>query len=101
MIDPRADNYLALYISIIWYCEITPEQAFRIIKGRSKMKPERRQITPEIIARIDKIMCNKNFRSYKKLERTFKLNRYDMYELVRKNRIQVLCSVLKQIIDKK
>jgi len=94
--NPMENNYLALFISIVWYRELTPEESFRIIEGNSKMKPECRKITPEMIERMHKITSSKNFRSWDKLEYTFKVNRRKIVELLKEYRNSQNKQVLSQ-----
>jgi ribosomal protein L31 len=34
--DSLEDNYLAFYIAVVWYEEITPEQAFAMLECKTK-----------------------------------------------------------------
>jgi hypothetical protein len=95
--DPLTDNYLALIVSIVWYRQIVPEQAFRIIDGKSNMKPECRNVTPEMVASMARITGSKNFKSWDKLERSFRVNRYQINELVRQYRISQITKIFRQI----
>lgn len=99
--DPKEDNYLALCLSILWYRELTPEEAFRIIEGKSNMKPECHQVTQDMITVLTRIISSKNFRSWDKLERSFKLNRYTIFKLVGRYRVEQLCRTIEQIRIKK
>jgi hypothetical protein len=57
---------MALYVAVVWYVEITPEQAFRIIDGNSNMKKMCKNITPEAAARIRKICSSPYFIGFSK-----------------------------------
>lgn len=98
---PLTENYTALYLSILWYRELTPEEAFRVVEGKSNMKPECKNITPEMIAALARITSSKNFKNWDRLERRFRINRYKIVKLVRQYRIQQICRTLKQIQQKK
>jgi hypothetical protein len=77
--DPRNIGYASLCKAIIWYKEITPEAAIRIIQGKSSAKPGNK-LTPEIRAQILKLIENPNFKSLNVIEKKFKINRYDIIE---------------------
>jgi len=83
--DPRDINYAALYLAIVWYKQITPEEAFRIVLGKSKAKPGS-PLTPEKLERIKKIMQSPNFKNFDNIERRMRINRYDIIEALRKEK---------------
>ena len=101
MRDPLTDNYLALYLCVIWYKNLKPEQAFSIVEGKSKIKSPCRNITPVMIVRMARITGSKNFRSWDKLEQTFKVDRYTIRKLVKQYKVSQLTNILKQIQTKK
>lgn len=78
------NGYIALYLAIIWYRELTVEEAFRMIEYKYKVKPECKEITNSMLAAIDKIVRNKDFKRTNKamdrLERRFKADRYRIFE---------------------
>ena len=75
--DPRDLCFAALYLSIKNYTVLSPEQATKIVLG--KVKPIfSKKMTPEILARIEQIMDNPNFKNFTNIEKTFKINRYDV-----------------------
>jgi hypothetical protein len=94
-------NYAALYLSIVWYRQLTPEESFSTLLNRTNTKPECRNITSKMVQVMDRIMTNKNFRSMDKLEYRFKVNRYTILELVKQYRMQKLSETLKKIQLKK
>lgn len=80
--DPRDIGYVALYIAIVWYTQITPEQAFRLALGKSSAKPGV-PCTPEKLAIIKQIMQSPNFKNFANIEKKMRINRYDIIEALR------------------
>jgi hypothetical protein len=76
-------NYMALYVAIIWYIQITPEQAFRIVDERSNMKKMCRVVTPELAARIRKIARSPCFKSMDRLCRRFGISEDTIKDILR------------------
>lgn len=77
--DPRDTGYIALYIAIKWYCEISSETALLIAKGKSNRKPGRK-LTPEILQQIRTIIDSPNFHNINALVKKYKVNKYEILE---------------------
>lgn len=75
--DPRDMGYVALYIAIKWYTEITSDSAIRIAQGKSHMVPAKK-LTPEILAEIKKIMDSPNFYNIDSIVKKFRVNKYEL-----------------------
>ena len=77
------DNWLALYIAIVYHREITPEQAFGVLKTDIYKKSRRKEtVTREEILRLKIKITSKNFRDWSELERRNHIDRYTIMELV-------------------
>lgn len=76
--DPRDTGYIALYIAIKWYMEITSDAALRIAQGRSHRLPGR-TLTPAILQEIKKIMDSPNFYNINTVVKKYRINKYDIY----------------------
>lgn len=81
--DPRDIAYAALYIAIIWYKQLTPEEAYRIIDGKWLPLPAR-PITPEDLSNLKKTMMNTNYVSLERSEKRHRFNRYELMDKYRK-----------------
>jgi hypothetical protein len=82
--DPRDIAYAALYLSIIWYKFLDADQAWRIMKGQSCAKPGNK-ITPKMLGKIVKIMKSPNFKNFKGIEHSFRVDKRDVIEAIRRN----------------
>lgn len=74
MNDPLQDNFLALYIAIVWYEDVDAEQAFRILENSTKPRVKMRTIetlTNDELRAILKTALNPRFRNRKKLCKKF------------------------------
>lgn len=69
--DMLEDNWIAFGVALLFYKEITPEQAFKLISGNTKMKRSCKEITPEILKSIKKTTSSASFSNYKRLSRKF------------------------------
>lgn len=87
--DPRDIAYVALFLALVWYKDLTPEQALRLVNGNSNLKPANK-LTPEIVDKIYKIMKSPNFKNYGNIESKFRVNRYDVYEALQKRQGKVV-----------
>lgn len=78
------DNWIALFVSIVWHHEITPEQAIRHVEGTLRLASPRRigEIDEATIDKIHKIIGHNGFRNIDKLERDYGLHRCDMCNLI-------------------
>jgi hypothetical protein len=83
--DTTMYNWLALYVAIIWYAQITPEQAFRIVENRSNMKKMCRIVTPELAAKIRKICSSPCFWNMDRLCKRFGVDKETVHEILRGN----------------
>jgi hypothetical protein len=77
-----AESYYALMLAIVWYRELSPDEALRAIRGETRLKPEARDITPEMVASWDRILRSPNFRSFNRIERLYKVDRYRIADAV-------------------
>lgn len=77
--DPRDTSYIALYIAIKWYCDISSECALRIAHGQSSAKPGRK-LTPEIFTEIQKITGSPSYKNINAAVKRFRVNKYDIFE---------------------
>lgn len=84
--DPRDTAYIALFMAIIFYTEISPEQARRIAEGKSNMKPGKR-LSSETMEAVNKIIRHPSFCSYKNIEKRFQVNRYDIFEKLKRQKV--------------
>lgn len=89
------EGYLALYITITWYKELTPEQAFRIMSGKSKTKPPCKNITLEMVIELNRVLLSKNFKSFDKLEQKYRIDRYTIVAIVNEYRKQFKATISK------
>ena len=80
--DPRDIGYVALYIAIAWYTQITPEQSISLALGKSSAKPGV-PCTPEKLQIIKRIMRSPNFKNFANIEKKMRINRYDIIEALR------------------
>ena len=85
--DPRDMRYVALYIAIKWYQEITPEAAIRIAEGGSHTKPGVK-LTPKAYLEIKKIIDSPNFYNIDNVARQFRVNKYDVLEALSKEKFK-------------
>lgn len=81
--DKTMINYMALFVAIVWYVQITPEQAFRIVEGHSNMKKMCRVVTPELAAKIRKICSSPCFKSMDRLCKRFGVSEETVKEILR------------------
>lgn len=77
--DPRDMGFVALYIAINWYCEISSETAYLIAYGKSNRLPGRR-LTSTDIAEIKKITDSPNFHNINALVKKYRVNKYEILE---------------------
>lgn len=71
------ENYLALFLAIIWYRELSPTVAVKAVKGIVHLKPERTtKLTEQELIEIDKIINNHKPFNYHRLERKYKKSIY-------------------------
>jgi len=80
--SPLAEGFYALLLSIVWYRELSPDEALRAMRGETRLKPGRRSVTPELAVQLDKILRSKNFRNFDRIERLFRVDRYRIIEAV-------------------
>jgi hypothetical protein len=83
--DPRDTGYIALYIAIKWYQDISSDAAIRIAEGKSNAKPGVK-LTPEIFEQIKKVMQSPNFTNINGVVRRFRVNKYEIYKAIAKER---------------
>lgn len=81
--DPRNIAFAALYLAIVWYRELDPEQAWRLIQGKSQMVCERK-LTPETLGKIRRHLSNGM--SFPGIEKKYKVNRYTVFEELKKQK---------------
>lgn len=65
--DQFEDNWLALYIAIYFYRDLTSEQAFKLLRGNTKMRRMCRRLTPEIVQAIKKTTSSYGFSNYERV----------------------------------
>lgn len=85
--DPRDTAYVALYIAIKWYQEISSDAAIRIAYGQSNRKPGNK-LTPEILEEIKKIIASPNFSNINSIVRQYRVNKYDVFEALEKDKVE-------------
>lgn len=83
--DPRDMGYVALYIAVKWYQDITPETAIRIANGKSIAMKEIKP-TAETYQEIKKVILNPNFKDITHVCRRFRINKYKIYKMLSKER---------------
>jgi len=69
----------------VWYKQITPAEAFRLVLGTSKAKPAN-PLTPERLEKIKKMMQSPNFKGFDNIERKMRINRYDIIDALVKEK---------------
>jgi hypothetical protein len=79
--DPRDIGYAALCVACIWYKELSADTAIRIAQGSSIAKPGRK-LTPELWEEIKKVIESPNFASINSIVKRFRVNKYEVYEMV-------------------
>lgn len=73
------DNWLALYIAVVWYCDITVEQAIKQLEGRQMLAPHRvGELERETIEKIHIVVSSRKFSNVDKLEKRYKMHRCDI-----------------------
>ncbi|MEN6312773.1 MAG: hypothetical protein ABFD25_00840 [Clostridiaceae bacterium] len=77
--DPREISYVALYVAIKWYTELSSDAALRIAQGNSHAKPGNK-LTPEIFAEIKRIIDSPNFHTINGIVKKYRINKYDIFE---------------------
>lgn len=85
--DPRDTSYVALFIAIKWYQEISSDAAIRIANGQSNRKPGNK-LTPEILEEIKKIIASPNFSNINSIVRQYRVNKYDVFEALEKDKVE-------------
>ena len=83
--DPRDMAAVALVIVILWRKPIDADQAWKIVWGKSNAKPAR-NLTPELMQRIKKIMESPNFKSFDHIETLYRVDRRDIWAALRAER---------------
>ena len=89
--DPRDTGYIALYIAIKWYQDISSEAAIRIAEGKSHAKPGV-TLTPEIFEQVKKVIQNPNFNNIDSVARRFRVNKYDIFRAISKEKFNSTCA---------
>ena len=79
--DPRDMAYIAFYTAIVWYRELSAEQAIRIAGGHSNAL-RGQKLTPEIIEDIKKIASSPIFYNIDTLVKKHRVNKYDILEII-------------------
>ncbi len=81
--DPYFYNWSALFIALIWYNQLTPEQALAVAERRVHRKPPQK-LTPDmlqlIIVDIDRRKRLKCRKIWDYIESKYRVSRYEVME---------------------
>lgn len=85
-VDSRvADNWLAFYLSIVFYKELSPSLAIKVIESNVIVSPPCLDIKENTVIELANITTSKKFKgNWDSLEAKYKINRYTILKLVRK-----------------
>jgi len=85
-VDSRvADNWLAFYLSIVFYKELSPSLAIKVIESNVIVSPPCLDIKENTVIELANITTSKKFKgNWDSLEAKYKINRYHILKLVKK-----------------
>lgn len=81
--DPRDISYIALYVAIMWYKQISADEATNMANLKSAALPKQR-LTPELLQAVKRIMNSPNFRNFNNIEKRLRVDRRDIMEALTK-----------------